>query len=221
MADKPIKLSTSSFRDVPICELCLEDALKAGATKSEKLKPQDFQETSIRFCVDGLLDWYATYADDYLGGYLRTVIRDVSWQWASFCETDPTLVSARVNFAKLRTEIAEQSAYVDLMKRIKASIRIKEFGYSDRPFNLSLPTPAVGVIAKTGSALGIQFRRFFQVGLGWSLSTNSRGLYADWLASIHLPLFNAVMGWAAEKAEDLEEVRGIIRYRQEKRKGEK
>jgi len=214
---KGVNLNPKTFQDTPFCELCFEDALKAGARKSESLKSDSFKETSIRFCVDGLRDWYVAYVDDYLEGSLYNVVRDISWQWASFCGTNDTLVKARVEFVKLRKEIAEKTSYTDLMNRLKQAGRIKEFGYAEKkPFTVLLPSEAMGVISRAGSVLGIPFSKFLQVGMGWSLSTNRQGLYTDWNTDTFAPLFKSVMGWADKKLVDLLEVRTILEHRMER-----
>ena len=214
-----VNLNPKAFVDTPTCDLCFEDALEVGRKKSDALKPQDFKETSIRFCVDGLRDWYATYAEDVLSSSIRYVLRDISWQWASFCTTDPTLTKARTAFVVLRKEITENTAYTDLIDRMKQQAKIKEFGYtSRRPFNLDLPLEAMGVISRTGEALGIPFSRFFQVGLGWSLSTNRQGMYAEWTKEVFTPLQNAVMDWAKGKLDDLLEVEFLLHLRLDKKK---
>jgi len=202
-------LSPKSFRETPLCELCFEDALKAGSTRSEKVKPADFTETSIRFCVDGLRDWYSSFVKSYCDCSLRTAIRDISWQWASFCENNTSLVNVRGEFLRLRQEITEKTAYTDLVERMRQQVNIKEFDRtgSAYPCNIDLPTEAAGIISETGEALGINFSRFLQVGLAWSLSTNRQGLYTGWVEAIQKPLFTAVMVWAERKVKDLEEVR--------------
>jgi len=210
-----VDINPKSFRDTPLAELCFEDALKAGTKKSDKLKSSDFKETSIRFCIDGLRDWYSAYVDDYLDGSLYNVIRDISWHWASFCETDTTLVRARTEFTKLRKEITEKTAYTDLVERMKQSARIREFGYVGRnPYHVSLPLEVVGIVGRTGAAIGLPFSKFFQVGMGWSLSTNRQGLYATWLDEVFSPLFISMLSWSGKKIDDLAEVRAILQHRQ-------
>ena len=210
-----LSLNPKTFRDTPICELCFEDALKSGAAKTEKLKPGDLKETSIRFCIEGLRDWYSAYVDDYLGSSsLYAVIRDISWHWASHCENNDTLIAVRSEFVGLRREIAEQTSYTDLMERMKQSTRIKEFGYAARrPVTISLPSQAVGVISRTSESMGIPFSRFLQVGMGWSLSTNRNGLYQGWVHDIFTPLFDSVQARAAERAGNLAEIRVVLKYR--------
>ena len=215
--NKSVSIRPSEAVEESLCDLCFEDALRIGVAKSTNLKSQDFKETSIRFCVDGLRDWYVAYVDDYLEGSLYNVVRDISWQWASFCGTNDTLVKARVEFVKLRKEIAEKTSYTDLMNRLKQAGRIKEFGYSEKkPFTVLLPSEAMGVISRAGAVLGIPFSKFLQVGMGWSLSTNRQGLYVDWNTDTFAPLFKSVMDWADKKLVDLLEVRTILEHRMER-----
>ncbi|MGR3295993.1 MAG: hypothetical protein ACUZ8A_07190 [Candidatus Bathyanammoxibius sp.] len=209
-----VNLNPSSFRDTPLAELCLEDALKAGANRSSNLKPSEFKETSIRFCVEGLRDWYTAYVDDYCNCSLFQVIRDISWHWASYCETSEAMTLARTEFADLRREIAEKTAYVDLMDRMKKTTRIPEFVARGRtPYNLVLPTEVIGVVGRTGTALGIPFYGFFQVGLAWSLSTNRQGLYPAWVAEKFTPLFASVTKCMNTKVEELAEIRDNLTNR--------
>lgn len=214
---KAVKLSTTSFRNTPLAELCMEDALKMGAAKLGNLKPEEIKETSIRFCVDGLRDWLMTYVDDYCDGSFSGVISALSWHWASFCETNDMLLKVRADFSELRHEIAEGTGYVDLMDRLKQSPRIKEFGYTHRPIHVRVPVRVVNTVGHMSSALGLNFSKLFQVGLGWSLSTNRDGLYAAWLAEVFDPLFRSLMAHAEWKVGDMEEVRAVLAHRREKK----
>lgn len=214
MGDK-VKLSSASFREIPLAELCMEDALKLGAAKLKNLKPEEVKETSIRFCVDGLHDWLMTYVDDYCDGSFSGVISALSWHWASFCETSETLLKVRADFSELRHEIAEGTSYVDLMERLKQAPRIKEFGYARRPLNVRVPVRVISIVGHMSTALGVNFSKLFQVGLGWSLSTNREGLYAVWIAEVFNPLFGALMDHAKWKIGDMVEVQAILKHRQE------
>ena len=209
-----VNLNPKSFQDTPLAELCFEEALKVGVRRSADLKQADFRETSIRFCVDGLRDWYAAYVDSYGGGSLYSVLQNIGWHWASFCETDATLTEVRTEFIKLRKEITEKTAYTDLTERMKQSAKIKEFGYGGRsPFNISLPREVIGIVGRTGASLGIPFSKFFQIGLGWSLSTNQQGLYKGWTDVVFGPLFGSVMSLANGRIKDFAEIRAVLLFR--------
>lgn len=218
-AEKGISVNPKTFKEQPLCELCFEDALRIGESRGGKLRAQEFKETSIRFCVDGLRDWLTTFADDRAGSSLYAVIRDGIWHWASFCETDPVLVTARKEFVRLRREIAEETSYTDVMERLKQPASILFGRASRRSINVALPMEAVGVVSRTGEALGIYFSKFVQVGLAWSLAHNRDRLYASWASEVFDPLFRSVMSWAAEKIADLGEVRAIIAYRYNTKRG--
>ena len=210
MADKSVKLSTTSFREVPLCELCLEDALKAGAAKNERLKPEEFHETSIRFCVDGLGGWLETYADAYYDGVLHRLLRDVSWQWASYCETNVSILKLRADLAELRFVISETN-YTQLMDKLTSTQwRMKELGYSKKPINIHLPAAPYSVISHSATRLDISFSKFFQVGLAWSLSTNSMGLYASWVSGTVTPLLASLEDFIKGRLEDLADIQGNL-----------
>ncbi len=213
-----VSLNPKSFRDIPLCELCFEDALKVGARKSEELKPQDITETSVRFCIDGLGDWYSTYAEEHLDVSVHRVFRDIIWQWASFCETDATLSELRKAFNILRREIVEGTAYTDLVERMRKRVMVSGFGFpSSKPTHVTLPIEASGIISRVADTLGMDFSRFFQVGLAWSLSTNRSGLYSEWVSGVFRPLFDQVIAQAKLKVDDLDEVVAILAHRESKR----
>lgn len=207
MAEKSVKLSTTSFRDVPLCELSLEEALKAGAAKSEKLKPEDFHETSVRFCVTGLRGWLITYADEHYNNAHRNLMRDLSWQWASYCETNADILGVRTSLMELRHELSETNC-ANLMDQLPATLwRIKEFGYSGRPTVIRLPNAASGSIARSAADLGISFGKFLQVGWAWSLSTNGKGLYSAWINGTVTPLLEELTRHVKRRLGELDDIR--------------
>ncbi len=209
-----VGISLNAFKDTPLAELCFDDALKIGAHKSEKTKATDFSETSIRFCVEGLQIWFSSYVRSYCDCSFHAAVRDISWHWASFCETDPTMVKLRTVFDTLQQQIIENTAYVDLAERMRERVHVREFGMAGRrPYGVVLPMEAVGVINQTGEALGIGFSKFFQVGLGWSLSTNRQGMYKEWVTEVYSPLLDTVLTWAEEKIKDLEEIEVTLHNR--------
>lgn len=216
MAGKSVKLSTTSFRDTPICELCLEDALKAGAAKSEKLKPQDFKETSIRFCVDGLYKWLKAYAKKYGTTSVFGMIRDLSWYWASFCSTDSTMIGLTREYDSLLDDLAEKTSFTDLAERMDEQLRVEKIGRSGYPFSVVLPSGSWGAIQDCASALGTSFSVFFQLGLARALTSNSQGLYSSWAAEKFVPLFDEFMTRAKKRLDGLKEIREIMEYRLEK-----
>ena len=214
MADKSVKLSTSSFRDIPLCELCLEDALKAGAAKSEKLKEQDFQPTSLRFCVDGLYKCLRSYARKH-GTSVFAMTRDLSWYWASFCSTDETLALLVSEYYSLLDDIAENTDYTDLSERMDEAKKIEKVGRSKHHYALSIPRVCHGIMSDCAEVLGVPLFIFYQLGLAKALTVNQEGLYATWAKSIVSPLYEEVMGKAAQRLDTLQETRDTL----EKRRG--
>jgi len=213
VAGKSVKLSTTSFRDAPICELCLEDALKAGAAKSEKLKPQDFKETSMRFCVDGLHKCLKSFSKHYTEVSLFGVIRDLSWYWASFCSTDEVLVGLVREYYALIKNLTEDTDFTDLYDRADEPLRVKEIGRSGYPFNVSVPAGTYGCIQDCAVALGTSFSVFYQVGIARALSSDSQGRYSTWSATKFVPLFDEFMQRAKARLVGLEELRDIMNLR--------
>jgi len=214
VADKPIKLSTSSFRDVPICELCLEDALKAGAARSAQLKPQDFKETSIRFSVNGLLKWYKSYAKHYGETSVYTMFRDLGWYVASYCVTNDVLVSLVKEYYSLLKDITENTDYDDLAERMDESKKIEKIGFSRHHCSLLVPLSCHGVVSDCAAAIGTPFSIFYQLELGMALIANQRELYGAWGKSKVIPLFEEVIGRAEQRLKNFREIRGTMEQRQ-------
>jgi hypothetical protein len=209
-----VNLNPKAFQDTPLADLCLEDALKAGFRKSENLKPTDFRETSIRFCINGLRNWLSRYAKDYGDRPFFYTIQDVSWHWASFCKVNSVLVNVCKEYATLSREIVESSSYTDLVERLQQPTWFEKFGHGSRtPCNIVLPLEVLGVIGETGEAIGLPFSKFFQVGLAWSLSMNKQGLYSEWTKDVFTPLFNEIMEAAKKRVTVLHEVRIIFEDR--------
>lgn len=207
MAGKSVKLSTSSFQDIPICELCLEDALKAGAAKSEKLNPQDFRETSIRFCVDGLRGWLKSFAVNRGNTTLFAMMRDLSWYWASFCSTDETMQGLIREYYSLLKDLTEKTASTELVAQLDEPLRVKEIGYSEHPLNIVVPRAAWGSIQECATALGASVSVFYQLGLAKALSSNSMGLYGLWSADKFIPLFGEFMQRSKDRLARLKKIR--------------
>jgi hypothetical protein len=208
-----VSINPKSFQDTPICDLPFEEALKIGARRSEDLRPMDFRETSIRFCVVGLRDWLSRYSKDYSERSFFYTIRDASWHWASYCSTNPVLVSACADYRKLSREIVETSSFTELVERLQQPSWLEKFGYaSQTPCNILLPLEVMGVVGEVGEAIGISFSKLFQVGLGWSLSTNKQGLYAEWIKDIFNPLFAEVMKVAKERSKVIRKVKNEYEF---------
>ena len=64
---KPVSIRPSDAVEESLCDLCFEDALKIGSAKSSHLRADDFDNTSIRPCVDGLVKRYKSFARQYKG----------------------------------------------------------------------------------------------------------------------------------------------------------
>lgn len=213
MADKSVKLSTSSFRDVPICEMCLEDALKAGAAKSAQLKPTDFNATSMRFRVDGLYDWLWSFAKHYSNSSLFGVIRDLSWYWASFCATDETMTELVSEYHALLKDMTESSDFTDFVSDMREPLRVEKVGHAEYPVTVHIPFAAFGIIQECAMILGTSFPLFYQVGLAKALASDSQGRYSGWAATRFVPLFDEFMGRAKARLRRLKELRKFMEFR--------
>jgi hypothetical protein len=185
-------LNPKGFQDIPLCELCFEDALKAGAKRSEELDRKDFFETSIRFCIDGLYKWLKSYSRSYGGPSVFAILRDISWWWASFCGTDPALSSLVRKYYALLKDITENTDYTDLTDRMDEPLRVKEVGRSSRHFTIIIPFECHGVIADCATALGMPFAVFYQLGVARALSVNRAGLFRAWATSKIDPFYDEV-----------------------------
>ena len=216
MADKSVKLSTTSFRDIPICELCLEDALKAGAAKTGQLKPQDLKETSLRFCVNGLYKCLKSFARHYGETSAFTMIRDLSWYWASFCSTDETMVELVREYDSLLKDMTEHTDFTDLWDRMDDQLPVKERGWAGSSFNVSVPHTTWGAIHDCAVALGTSFSVFYQVGLSKAMASDSKSLYVAWAATVFAPLYSEFLERAKIRLGSLQEIRHLVEYRQAK-----
>ena len=211
---KGVNLNPRAFVDTPVCDLCFEDALEVGRKKSDGLKPQDFKETSIRFCIDGLYKWYKSFARHYGKSSVYVMARDVSWYWASFCGTDPTMVGIVREYYSLLKDITENTPYADLAERMDEAERIKEVGKrSYTPFSIAIPSEAHGIIADCAGALGTNFSLFYQVGMGRALSANRQGLYSFWVDGKFNLLWEEVMSRSEKRLQDLLEIRNTMDFR--------
>ena len=91
--------------------------------------------------------------------------------------------------------------------------RMKEFGYSKKPVSIHLPTAPYHVVGHMAAKLDISFSKFFQVGMSWSLSTNSVGLYAPWISGTVTPLLASFEDFIKGRLEDLADIQGILLQR--------
>lgn len=213
MVVKGISLNPRTFADEPLCSRCFEDALKIGAARSEKLRPSDCKETSIRFCVDGLYKWYKSFAKHYQRTSVFSMIRDASWWWASFCETDPTFTKLVREYYALLKDITENTDYTDLAERMDEPLRVKEMGRGGKPFNVVVPFECYGIISDCATAIGMSFAIFYQLGLAKALSTNHGGLFDKWVASKVNPLFDEVMGHAKSRVKTFRRIKNELVFR--------
>jgi len=216
--DKPVSINPQSFVDEALCDLCFEDALKIGQAKSGYLKPEDFDTTSIRPCVDGLIKRYKSFSRQYKGSVF-SLLRDASWHWASFCETNEVFRDVTREYFSLLRDLTENYSYIDLEDKMDVGKKVKEIGYRSRPLTIIIPREAHGVIGDCGVAVGTTFSLFYQIGLGWSLSQTSREFYKDWISSVFQPLFDEVMEKAKKRLGDFQDIRDSIRARELRKQG--
>ncbi len=210
---KPVSIRPQSFVEEVLSDLCFEDALKIGQAKSDKLRPQDFKETSIRFCIDGLFKWYKSYSKHYRAGSVFTMIRDISWWWSSYCGTNDTLTSVVKEYYDLLKYITENTDYTDLAERMDEASRVEKVGKSRQHFTVIIPFETHGVIADCAVSLGVPFSQFFQVGLGKAISANRLELYATWSKTKVQPLFDEVMTRAESRLKAFREIRNDVVFR--------
>ena len=214
---KGVNLNPKTFQDTPLCDLCFEDALREGSRKSAALKPQDFKETSIRFCVDGLYKWYKSYARHYGRASVFTMIRDTSWWWSSFCGTNDTLTSLVKEYYALLKTITEETDYADLADKMDDASRLEKVGKSKSHLSITVPLEARGIIGDCSVALGVPFSQFYQLGLGRALASNQQGLYSAWAESKVRPLFDEVMARAVSRLESFLEINNDVVFRQSRK----
>ncbi len=214
---KGVNLNPKMFQDAPLCDLCFEDVLREGSRKSAGLKPQDFKETSIRFCVDGLYKWYKSYARHYSRTSVFMMIRDASWWWSSFCGTNDTLTSLVKEYYALLKTITEETDYADLADKMDDASRLEKVGKSKSHLSITVPLEAHGIIGDCSVALGVPFSQFYQLGLGRALASNQQGLYSAWVESKVNPLFDEVMARAVSRLESFLEINNDVVFRQSRK----
>ena len=207
-----LSLNPKTFRDTPICELCFEDALREGARKSSALTAQDFKETSIRFCIDGLYKWYKSYAKYHGKSSVFVMVKDASWYWSSFCGTDNSLTELVKGYYSLLKEITETTSCTDLAERLDEMERIEKIGRSGYPFSIVIPFECQGVINDCAVALGMPFSQFYQLGLAKAISANQNGLYNKWTIRKVDPLFFEVMGRVKLRVKSLRRIRNDLEF---------
>ncbi len=212
----PVSIRPDSFVNESLCDLCFEDALKIGSAKSSGLQASDFNVTSFRPCVDGLIKRYKAFSRQYKSSVFA-LLRDASWYWASFCETNDVLACVSKEYFTLLRDLTENYNYTDLEDKLDAGKKVKEVGYRTRPINIVIPREVHGVIADCGASIGVPFSLFYQVGLGWAVTRNNRELYKSWSDEVFQPLFDEVMGRAEKRLDDFLDIRDSILAR-EKRK---
>jgi len=210
---KGVNLNPRTFQDTPFCDLCFEDALEAGCKKSDGLKSQDFKETSIRFCVDGLYKWYKSFSKHYGRSSVFVMVRDAGWWWASFCGTDPILTKLVREYYDLLKDITENTDYTDLAERMDEPLHVEKIGRSGRPFTVLIPFECHGIILDCATALGMPFSIFYQLGLAKALSTNRGGLFPKWVSSKVDPLFDEVMSYAKSRVKVFRRIRNELEFR--------
>jgi len=210
---KGVNINPKTFQDTPLCDLCFEDALREGSQKSAGLKPQDFKETSVRFCVDGLYKWYKSYTKHYGKSSVFIMVRDASWWWASFCGTSESLTELVKGYYSLLKEITENTAHTDLAERMDETVRIEKVGRGSYPFSVLIPFECHGIISDCAVALGMPFAQFYQLGLAKALSTNRNGLYAKWVSSKVDPLFDEVMERVKSRIKVFGRIRNEVEFR--------
>ena len=60
---KKVSLNPTDAAPEELFELTFEEALTSGRSLSERVPDKEWMETSIRFSVEGLYNWYASYAE--------------------------------------------------------------------------------------------------------------------------------------------------------------
>jgi len=210
---KGVNLNPKTFQDAPLCTLCFEEALREGARKSAALNSQDFKETSIRFCIDGLYKWYKSFSKHYGRSSVFVMARDASWWWASFCGTDPVLTKLVREYYILLKDITENTDYTDLAERMDEPLRVEKIGRGGKPFTVLIPFECHGIILDCATAIGMPFSIFYQLGLAKALATNHGGLFNKWVSGKVNPLFDEVMGHAKSRVKIYRRIKNELEFR--------
>lgn len=206
-------LNPKFFKDTPVCELSFEEALKVGAKKCDDLGSDGFKETSIRFRVSGLADWYQAYACLYQVP-IATLVRNTSWYCSSFCLNNPNLSNLVDVYNKLRDDITRNTDYVDLVTSMRDAPRMKEFGRSEGyPLNVMIPREVQAIISDCAAAVGISPSSMLQIGMAVALSSNHVGLYRTWSGSVVVPLVRELKVLCTSRVSYLNEIRNRMEFR--------
>jgi len=208
-----VSIRPDTFTKEALCTLPFEEAIKACADRSGKVQPHEWHETSVRFCVSGLLKRYRSFARQNRMT-LSSLLRDMSWHWASYCVENPTLSGVTTEYFSLLLDLTERYSYVDLEDQMDTSSRLKQVGFQGPPTNIKVAPEAHGIIADSGMAIGIPFSLHYQIGLSWSLSTSDHGKYAPWVKDIFQPLFREMLEKTDERLQNFSEIRIRLEHRE-------
>jgi len=208
-----VSIRPASFVKEDLCHLPFEEALKVCADKSSKVQLHEWHETSVRFCVDGLLKRYKSFARQNRTT-LSSLLRDASWHWASYCVNDPILSSVTTEYFSLLQDLTEKYVHTDLEERMDIAEKVKEIGYRGHPTNIKIASEVHGIINDSGISVGVPFSLHYQIGLGWSVSSSKQGLFAPWVQKVFRPLFDEMLEKAKERLQDFSEIRMVLAHRE-------
>jgi hypothetical protein len=195
-------------------ELSFEEALLRGRSLSERVPDKEWMDTSIRFNVEGLYNWLASYTEQCKDWSLFYLLQDANWQWVSFCRNNPTINKAEQSYRALQKLITEETDYVDLADRMNERSRVKNsIGNGGKPVSIHISRSAHGYLCQCSLSLGISYSIFQQSGYAWCLSHNAKGLYAKWVASRAEPLITEILDLAEKRLAIFSEIENTTNFR--------
>lgn len=211
---KKVSLNPTDAAPEELFELTFEEALNRGRSLSERVPDKEWMDTSIRFNVEGLYNWYAAYAEQCKDWSVFYLLQDANWQWVSFCRNNPVINKAEQSYRELQKFITEETDYVDLADRMNEKSHVRSsMGFGGKPVSIHIPRAMHGYICQCSNSLGISFSIFQQCGYAWCLSHNTKGLYAKWIASRVDPLVNEILDLAEKRVATFSEIENTTNFR--------
>jgi hypothetical protein len=215
---KSVSIHPKSFVDESLCNLSFEDAIKVGADRSSRIKPEDFRETSVRLCIDGLYRWLDDFSQDTEIASTFCLTRDFIWMWLDYCDNQAEWVELQRLHRRLTKEITHNSSYTDLVDELNKRSWIKSIGRSGRPTNVVIPVSGSKRLSRYCDASSVSFSHLYSLGMGWCLSQNSLGYYKSWTNDKVMPVLDEVNRLVADRRNKFLELENTYQFREGQRK---
>lgn len=211
--DTVVSLNPSDFRHTELHELSFEDALQWGSKLSTEIDRDDWIETSVRFCVDGLFRWLDDFSTETGTTSTFHMIRDAMWMWLSYCDNKSEWIDLKRIHRRIAKEITHNSPYTDLVDALSDKEWLRSLGRSGRPTNIQIPRKVRKQLSEYCDAVGVSFPAFYSIGLAWCLSHNSKELYQSWVNKKVTPVLTELDSLVEQRKAKFLELENTYKYR--------